>query len=56
MRRDYPEISLEYIKSLLSKIYGEEIINKNFGNTKQNERIPLDEKKSKSSFMVQKSY
>ena len=48
MRRDYPEISLEYIKSLLSKIYGEEIINKNFGNTKQNERITLDEKKKAS--------
>ena len=47
MRRDYPEISLEYIKSLLSKIYGEAIISKNFGDTKQNKRIELDlEKKS----------
>ena len=47
MRRDYPEISLEYIKSLLSKIYGEEIISKNFSDTKQNKRIELDlEKKA----------
>ena len=42
MRRDYPEISLEYIKSLLSKIYGEEIISKNFGDTKQKQREELD--------------
>ena len=45
MKRDYPEISLEYIKSLLSKIYGEEIISKNFGDTKQNKRIELDPEK-----------
>ena len=38
MKRNYPEISLEYIKSLLSKIYGEEIISKNFGKTTQRER------------------
>ena len=42
MRREYPEITLEYIKSLLSKIYGNDIISKNFGNTKQKERIELD--------------
>ena len=48
MRRDYPEISLDYIKLLLSKIYGEEIISKNFGNTKQNQRIPLDLEKMAS--------
>ena len=48
MRREYPEISLEYIKILLSKIYGSEIISKNFGNTKQNKRIELNpEKKAK---------
>ena len=48
MRRDYPEITLDYIKNLLSKIYGEEIISKNFGETKQKKRIELDlEQKSK---------
>ena len=48
MRRDYPEITLDYIKSLLIKIYGEEIISKNFGNTKQAKRIELDlEKKAR---------
>ena len=47
MRRDYPEITLEYIKNLLSKIYGEEIISKNFGETKQKKSIELDlDKKS----------
>ena len=46
MKREYPEISLEYIKSLLSKIYGEEIISKNFGDTKQKERIELDLEKN----------
>ena len=44
MKKEYPEISLEYIKNLLIKIYGKEIIEKNFGNTKQKERIKLDEK------------
>ena len=48
MRRNYPEISLVYIKSLLSKIYGEEIINKNFGKTVQNKREELDEKRKES--------
>ena len=47
MRRNYTEISLEYIKSLLSKIYGEEIINKNFGRTTQKKREKLDENKIK---------
>ena len=47
MRRNYHEISLEYIKSLLSKIYGEEIINKNFGRTTQKNREKLDENKIK---------
>ena len=42
IRREYPEISLEYIKSLLSKIYGSETIEKNFGNTKQKKRTELD--------------
>ena len=45
MKRNYPEISLEYIKSLLSKIYGKEIISKNFGKTTQREREKLDETK-----------
>ena len=45
MKRNYPEISLEYIKSLLSKIYGKEIISKNFGKTTQRERQKLDETK-----------
>ena len=44
MKKEYPEISLEYIKNLLIKIYGKEIIEKNLGNTKQKERIKLDEK------------
>ena len=38
MKRNYPEINLEYIKSLLIKIYGEEIITKNFGKTTQKKR------------------
>ena len=42
MKKEYPEISLDYIKQLLIKIYGKEIIEKNFGNTKQKERIILD--------------
>ena len=48
MRKDYPEISLEYIKTLLMKIYGNEIITKNFGDAKQKERIVLDENKKKN--------
>ena len=47
MKKKYPEISLEYIKQLLIKIYDEEIITKNFGNTKQKDRIILDENKKK---------
>ena len=42
LKKEYPEISLDYIKQLLIKIYGKEIIEKNFGNTKQKERIILD--------------
>jgi hypothetical protein len=34
MKREHPETSLEYIKSLLMKIYDEETISKNFENTK----------------------
>ena len=45
MKRTYPEISLDYIKSLLSKIYGNKIINKNFGNTKQRKKEELDHEK-----------
>ena len=48
MKRNYPEISLNYIKSLLSKIYGEEIISKNFGRTTQKKRPELDEAKKAS--------
>ena len=44
MKKEYPEISLDYIKNLLIKIYGKEIIEKNFGNVKQKERIKLDSK------------
>jgi len=42
MKKEYPEISLDYIKQLLIKIYGKEIIEKNFGNTKQKDRFILD--------------
>ena len=42
MKKEYPEISLDYIKQLLIKIYGKEIIEKNFGKTKQKDRIILD--------------
>ena len=42
MKKEYPEISLEYIKQLLIKLYGKEVIEKNFGNTKQKDRIILD--------------
>lgn len=45
MKRTYPEITLEYIKSLLSKIYGNNIINKSFGNTKQRQKEELDKEK-----------
>ena len=45
MKRNYPEINLNYIKSLLSKIYGEEIISKNFGRTTQKKRPELNEAK-----------
>ena len=45
MKRTYPEITLEYIKSLLSKIYGNSIINKNFGNIKQKKKEELDNEK-----------
>ena len=48
IKRTYPEISLDYIKQLLIKIYGEDIINKNFGDTKQKDRIMLDENKLKN--------
>ena len=44
MKKEYPEISLEYIKNLLINIYGKEIIERNFGNTKQKERIKLEDK------------
>ena len=44
MKREHPEISLEYIKTLLIKIYDKEIILKNFENSNQPEREPLDEK------------
>ena len=48
MKRNYPEINLEYIKSLLIKIYGEEIITKNFGKTTQKKREELDKEKKDS--------
>ena len=44
MKREFPEISLELIKNLLCKIYGKEIIEKNFGNVKQKYRMELDDK------------
>ena len=47
MKREHPEISLEYIKSLLMKIYDEETILKNFENTSQPKRESLDEKMKK---------
>ena len=43
MKRVHPEISLEYIKSLLIKIYEKDIILKNFENSNQPERELLDE-------------
>ena len=45
MKKEYPQISLDFIKNLLIKIYGKEIIEKNFGNTKQKDRINLDKNK-----------
>ena len=44
MKREHPEISLEYIKSLLMKIYDKDIISKNFEDVHQPERAILDEK------------
>ena len=35
MKREHPEISLEYIKTLLIKIYDKEIILKKFENWNQ---------------------
>ena len=43
MKREFPEINLEYIKSILIKLYGQDIIEKNFGNSKQPEREKLTE-------------
>jgi len=43
MKRESPEITLDYIKSLLMKIYDQDTILKNFGDTKQPERELLDE-------------
>ena len=43
MKKEYPEISLEYIKYLLIKLYGKEIIDKNFGLVKQPSRGLIDE-------------
>ena len=43
MKREDPEITLDYIKSLLMKIYDKDTILKNFGDTKQPERELLDE-------------
>ena len=55
MKKEYPEITLEYIKSLLIKLYGEEIILKNFGNTVQPERPKIEEDiKEKMSLWEQK--
>ena len=55
MKKEYPEITLDYIKSLLIKLYGEEIIIKNFGDSKQPERPKLDEKiKEKMNLWEQK--
>ena len=42
MKKEYPEISLDYIKQLLIKIYGKEIIEKNFSDAKQKERFKLE--------------
>ena len=44
MKREFSEISLEYIKKLLMKMYDKETILKNFENTVQPEREVLDEK------------
>jgi hypothetical protein len=43
MKREQPEITLEYIKSLLMKIYDKDTILKNFEGIQQPEREPLDE-------------
>jgi acetyl esterase/lipase len=43
MKKECPEITLDYIKSLLMKIYDQDTILKNFGDTKQPERELLDE-------------
>ena len=44
LKKEYPEINLEYIRNLLIKIYDEEIINKNFPeNIKQPDHEILDE-------------
>jgi hypothetical protein len=56
MKRNYPEINLEYIKSLLIKIYGEEIITKNFGKTAQKKKRRIRQRKERfSSSMGKKS-
>ena len=48
MKKEYQEISLDYIKQFLKKMYGDEIIEKNFGGAKQKDRIILDENKMKN--------
>ena len=47
MKKEYPEISLEYIKLLLIRIYGKDIIEENFGNSKQSERPLLNDLEKK---------
>ena len=48
MKKENPEINIEYIKKLLSLIYDKNIINKNFEKIKQPDKIePLNENKLK---------
>ena len=55
MKREQPEITLEYIKTLLMKIYDKDTILKNFGEVQQPGREPLDDEiKNKMSIWAQK--
>ena len=48
MKKENPELNIEYIKKLLCLIYDKDIINKNFENIKEPEKLDiLDENKSK---------
>ena len=41
MKKENPELNIEYIKKLLCLIYDKDIINKNFENIKEPEKLDI---------------